>query len=117
MICPVCGWRGLVRRTIRRRIYCSNACKSRARCQPELDPAENDESSDWLPLGSLSSEIESNLAAAEPIWCDVCGRPLGHDEDFGPWRVRAVRHSALWHFVFHCTCPLHFAAKEAGEGG
>lgn len=56
------------------------------------------------------------LAHKEPyIYCWVCGRPLGQGEDFGPWRVRAVRPSSLWHFEIRPVCPDHYAGETGGD--
>jgi hypothetical protein len=115
LICPICGRSGLVRRTARRRVYCSAACKSRARSRRERGPEEDYEPSDWPPSGSLPDDLDADLAVDEPICCHVCGRPLGPDEDFRPWRVQAIRVSSLWHFEFRCICPLHFETEEPGK--
>jgi len=46
------------------------------------------------------------------IWCFVCGRPLGDGEDFGPWRIRAVRTSSLWDAELRCICPAHYNGPD-----
>jgi hypothetical protein len=42
------------------------------------------------------------------IWCFVCGRPLGLEEDMGPWRVQVYQPSSRWDFRFRVICPVHY---------
>jgi hypothetical protein len=46
-------------------------------------------------------------------WCWICGRPVRDGEDFGRWRLRAVRPSPRYGFEVRAICPLHYQAGEA----
>jgi len=63
---------------------------------------------DCIRHGRCAGPLGRRLAE-KLITCWVCGRPLAAGEDFGQWRIRAVRPSALWDAEVRCICPDHYA--------
>ena len=62
------------------------------------------------PMGRLGQIPEGS------IWCMICGRPLRHGEDFGPWRIRVFQRSSRYLFELRAICPAHYGDDPAGHG-
>jgi hypothetical protein len=61
-----------------------------------------------FPRGGLGGPAAPFADEMDEIWCWICGRPLRAGEEFGRWRLQAVRPSPRYGYELRAICPSHY---------